>query len=199
MIFVEHACKRTLVFSDVHIQAASIYFNTVSGGKVFMENTGCTIGGIPGAGGRTKKLPGEEKFPYDRTTPNFHFVGQKVYCRQINPERSLHEVINDGGLLWVMGCKTEEEGTAYETKNGGQTEVIGAVFAIGLDKPHPAIINENSDVSVFASTAGMTKAQFWPIPVRETQKGETREMSPDKLPIRYMRSYTIPLYVGRKK
>lgn len=199
MTFVEHACKRTLVFSDVHIQAASIYFNTVSGGKVFMENTGCTIGGIPGAGGRTKKLPGEEKFPYDRTTPNFHFVGQKVYCRQINPERSLHEVINDGGLLWVMGCKTEEEGTAYETKNGGQTEVIGAVFAIGLDKPHPAIINENSDVSVFASTAGMTKAQFWPIPVRETQKGETREMSPDKLPIRYMRSYTIPLYVGRKR
>lgn len=199
MTFVEHASKRTLIFSDVHVQTASIYFNTVSGGKVFMENTGCTIGGIPGAGNRTVPLPGEEKFPYDRTTPNFHFIGQQVYCRQVNPERALHEVINDGGLLWVMGCKTEEEGTAYETKNGGQTEVLGAVFAIGLDKPIPAIINDNSDVSVYASTAGMTRTQKFPIAVRETQKGETRELLQEQLPIRYMKSYTIPLYVGRRQ
>lgn len=81
MTLVEHACKRTVIFSDVHVQAASIYFNTVPGGKVFMENTGCTIGGIPGAGARTEPLPGEEKFPYDRAVPCFAFNGQEAYCR----------------------------------------------------------------------------------------------------------------------
>ena len=199
MTLVEHASKRTVIFSDVHVQTASIYFNTVEGGKVFMENTGCTIGGVPGAGKRTVPLPGEEKYPYDRTRTNFMFKGQTVYCRQINPERSLHEVINDGGLLWVMGCKTEEEGTAYETRNGGKTEVIGAVFVIGLGMEHPAVINDESDVSVFAATLGMTHEQTWPIAVREIRNGEVRELKREELPIRYLDSVTIPLYIGRKQ
>lgn len=198
MTFLEHASKRTVIFSDIHVQTASIYFNSVSGGKVFMENTGCTIGGIPGAGNRTAPLPGEEKFPYDRTRANFKFVGQKVYCRQINPERSLHEVINDGGLLWVMGCKTEEEGTAYETKNGGVTEVIGAVFTIGLGKEIPAVINDESEVSVFAATAGMTNQQQWPIVVKEIRNGEVKYLKKEDCPIRYLDSITLPLYIGRK-
>lgn len=197
MTLVDHASKRTLIFSDVHVQTASIYFNTVEGGKVFMENTGCTIGGIPGAGKRTEPLPGEEKYPYDRTRANFYFKNQTVYARQINPERSLHEVINDGSTLWVMGCKTEEEGTAYETKNGGKTEIIGAVFAIGLGMQHPAIINDNSSVSVFASTAGMTHEQQWPIVVREIRGDEVREIKGEELPTRYLDSRVIPLYIGK--
>ena len=60
--FIEHASKRTLIISDLHVQAASMYFNSVTGGKVFIENSGCTIGGIPGAWARKKKLPGEKKF-----------------------------------------------------------------------------------------------------------------------------------------
>ncbi len=199
MTFVEHASKRTLIFSDIHIQTASIYFNTVEGGKVFMENTGCTIGGVPGAGKRTEPLPGEEKYPYDRSRVNFYFKGQTVYCRQVNPERSLVEVVNDGGFLWVMGCKTEEEGTAFETKNGGKTELIGGVFVIGLGMQIPAIINDNSEVSAFASTAGMTHEQQWPIVVREIRDGEVREIKKEDLPIRYLDSVTLPLYIGRNK
>lgn len=199
MTFLEHASKRTVVLSDVHVQTASIYFNTVTGGKVFMENTGGTIGGIPGAGNRTEPLPGEEKFPYDRTRPIFYFKNQQVYCRQINPERGLHEVINDGGTLWVMGCKTEEEGTAYGTLNGGSTEVIGGIFTIGLGKEHPAIINNESSVSIFAGTSGMNINQTWPIAVREIQNGEVKELKRGDCPPIFMESYTIPLYIGRKK
>ena len=199
MTFLEHATTRTIVFSDIHVQTASIYFNTVKGGKVFMENTGGTIGGIPGAGRRKTLLPGEEKFPYDRTRPMFKFWGQEVYCRQINPERSLHEVVNDGGVLWVMGCKTEEEGTAYETLNGGSTEVIGGIFTIGLGAEHPAIINNESNVCIFAGTSGMKTWQTWPIAVREIQNGETRELKREDMPPIFLESYTIPLYIGRKK
>ena len=196
---VEHACKRTVIFSDVHVQTASIYFNTVPGGKVFMENTGCTIGGIPGAGARSKPLSGEDWNAYSRETPCFHFKGQEVFCRQINPERSLHEVINDGGKLWVLGCKTEEEGTAFETRNEGYTEVLGAVFVVGLNKEYPAIINDNSNVAVYASTFGMGINQQWPIAVREMQGKECREFQKEDMPTLFSENYVIPLYVGAKK
>lgn len=197
--FAEHACTRTLILSDIHVQAASLYFNTVPGGKVFLENAGCTIGGVPGAGVRSQSLPGEERFPYSRETPCLSFRGQKVWCRQLNPERSLHEVVNDGGQLWVLGCKTEEEGTAYETKNNGYTEVLGAVFAIGLNKKYPAVINDNSSVSVYATTFGMNISQFWPVAVQEIQDGEVRYLYGKDLPIRYMNNYTIPMYIGIRK
>ncbi len=199
MSLIEHACKRTLVISDVHVQAASVYFNTVGGAKVFIENTGCTIGGVPGAGIRTEKLPGEEKFPYDREKPCFYFKDQKVYASVINPERSLHEVINDGGSLLVFGFKTEEEGTAYETRNGGRTEVLGGVFVIGQNKGIPLIINDNSNVSVYAATFSWGERQRFPIAVRENRGSEVRELKEEDMPVRFLdSSYTIPLYVGRK-
>lgn len=197
MTLVDHACKRTLIMEDIHAQAASLYFNSVSGGKVFLENVGCTVGGVPGAGARDTKLPGEEKFPYSRETACFHFVGQEVYARQINPERSLHEVINDGGLLWVLGFKTEEEGTAFDTLNGGRTEVLGGSFCIGLNKQIPLIINNESNVSVFGATCLYGDSQRFPIAIREIKNGEVREMYAEQLPIRFMTSYTIPMYIGR--
>ena len=69
-----------------------------------------------------------------------------------------------------MGMKTEEEGMACETKNGGTTEIIGAAFVIGHGTSIPAVINDNSSVSVYAATAGMACNQTWPIAVREIQK-----------------------------
>lgn len=195
---VEHACTRTLIFSDVHVQAAAIYRNTVPGGTVFLENTGCTIGGIPGAGRRKSPLPHEDWNAYSRETPCFFFKGQEVYCRQINPERSLHQVINDGGTLWVLGCKTEEEGTAFETRNGGFTEVLGAVFALGMGKENPAILNDNANVCVYGATFGMSPTQQWPIAVREIHGTVQRELRKEDMPVLYLENYVIPLYVGLK-
>ncbi len=195
--FVEHACRRPLILSDLHVQTASMYFNTVPGGKVYLENVACTIGGVPGAGLRTKALVGEENYPYDRETPCFHFIGQEVWCRQLNPERSLYEVVNDGGKLWVIGGKTEEEGTTFVTKNHGYTEVYGMAFCIGLDKEHPIIINDNSNVSVCASTYGMGGRQSWPVAVREIRGEEERCFYKEDMPVTYMNQYVIPLYIGR--
>ena len=194
MTLVEHACKRTVIFSDVHVQAASIYFNTVPGAEIYMENTGCTIGGIPGAGWRRVPLPNEDWNSYSRETPCFYFEGQEVYCRQLNPERSLHEVVNNGGKLWVLGGKTEEEGTAFETINGGYTEVLGVVFALAHDLP--LIVNDNSNVSVYASVFCMCHC-ILPIPVREIQNGQTKELGISDVPYYALGNYVIPLYIGR--
>ena len=196
MTLVEHACTRTVIFSDVHVQTASVYFNTVPRGAVFMENTGCTIGGIPGAGHRKDPLPHEDWDAYSRETPCFYFKGQEVYCRQLNPERSLREVINDGGKLWVLGGKTEEESTAFETVNGGFTEVLGVVFALVSGRENALIINENSNVSVYASTFNTAMASSLPIAVKETRGGETRTLRHEDIPICALGCYTLPLYIG---
>ena len=182
MRFVEHAGKRTLIMSELHTQTAAMYFNSVPGGKVFIENCACTLGGDP-----------------YRSVPAFSFKEQQVWARHINPERSFCEILNDGGTLWIMGFKTENYGTAFKTINGGHTEVLGGTISIGTNEKLPAIVNENSTVSVIASTNGYAKNHIFPIAVEETQNGCTKRLTNDIFPLRLLRCYKIPLYVGRKQ
>ncbi len=183
--FIEHAGKRTLILSDLHTQTAAMYFNTAEGGEVFIENCACTVGGFGDS-------------PY-RKTPAFSFTGQKVWARHINPERSFCEILNDGGQMWIMGFKTENYGTAFKTIHGGHTEVLGGTISIGAGKELPAIINEESTVSIVATTNGYTKDEFFPITVEETQHNIRRLLKYDIFPNRLLNCYKIPLYVGRNK
>jgi hypothetical protein len=54
----------------------------------------------------------------------------QAYARQLNPERPLESdrinCLNQGGLLWILGLKTEFDGTKIKTTNGGRTEVLGS-------------------------------------------------------------------------
>lgn len=195
---IDHATTRTLVLSDLHTQAISMYFNSVSGGKVFMENVGCTVGGIPGTGGAGEKTEKEreELFSYSRDFPCYHFVGQKVWARQLNPERSKHNVINDGSDLWVLGFKSEEEGTAFETVNGGRTEVLGGTLCICYADRFPAIINRNSAVSIISSSITYAKNKLWNDIVLEEKGNETHTVKRKECPIKYMDIFLIPLYCG---
>ncbi len=196
MVLVEHASRRTLILSDIHCQGAAVYFNTVEGGKVFIENVCCTVGGVPGAGARKEKLKFEDRFDYSRETPCFDFKGQHVYCRLINPERSLYEIVNDGGLLWVLGFKTEEEGTAFTTKNGGKTEVLGGSHCCGLGKQVPLLVNENSQVSVFSSTCMYGPSSGFPLAVREVRDDRVICLEDREFPRRFLDSYVFPPYLG---
>ena len=195
---VDHATTRTLVLSDMHTQAISMYFNTVEGGKVFMENVGCTLGGIPGTGG----LPDEQEherelqFSYSRMTPCYHFIGQKVWARQLNPERSKREVINDHSDLWVLGFKAEEEGTAFITVNGGRTEILGGTLCICYRDRFPAIINKDSLVSVISSSITYAKDKMWSRIVEEHRGDETHTITKDQFPTRFMDAINVTLYKG---
>ncbi len=184
MRFIEHKGKRTLSMVNLHTQTAAMYFNSVEGGRVFIENCGCTVGGFGDS-------------PYRQITA-YSFKGQEVWARHINPERSFCEILNDGGKVWIMGFKTENYGTAFKTINGGHTEVLGGTISIGCNKDLPAIVNENSTVSVVASTNGYSMNDVFPIAVRETQGDNTGELYNDEFPLRLLRCYKIPLYVGRK-
>ena len=178
--FIEHASKRTLILSDLHIQTAALYFNSEQGGKVFIENCACTVGGDM----------------YRAVCP-FEFVGQTVYARNMNPERADCEIINDHGTLWFMGFKAEGYGTTVKTVNGGVTEILGGVASMGENKDLPVVVNENSDVSAILSTNGYWPEHIFPYAVKEVRGGETRFIGYGELPKRLLNCFRLPLYSGR--
>ena len=178
--FINHASRRTLVLRNIHTQTCAMYFNSVEGGTVFAENCACTIG--------------NERY---RDIPCFRFTGQKVWMRNVNPERSAVEILNDHSKLWILGFKTEGTGTSFQTIGGGETEVLGGIVSLGHGERNPIIINDHSDVSVIASNNGLAKSHTFPIAVAEIQNGEKRELQEDVFPVRVMKNYKIPLYVGR--
>lgn len=180
--FIEQANKRTLVLSDMHVQTAATYYNTVEGSKVFIEDCGCTVGSY-------LDMTYRHMIPYS-------FVGQTVYARNINPERSMCEILNDHSTLWIMGFKAEFEGVFIKTINGGKTEVLGGVLSIGRNKDIPAIENIDSDTSFVMSNNGYSCNDIFPVVVKETRQGETRILPFDGLPRRLEHFFMLPLYAG---
>ena len=180
--FIEQANTRTLIMSDLHTQTAAMYYNSVEGGTVFIENCGCTVAYYDR--------------PLYRDMCPYAFKGQTVYARNINPERAFLEIINDGGTLWVMGFKAEFEGVFVRTVNGGKTEIIGGVISIGNNKGLPVLENIDSDVSAVMSSNGYGKDDFYPIAVKEVRGNEEKILHNDQLPKRLFNCFMIPLYSG---
>lgn len=180
--FIEHASTRTVVLSDLHLQAAAMYINTVKGGSVFIEDV------------LSVDQEGEGNC--------FKFTGQKVWARQLNAERSNPEVINDGSVLWILGFKTESNGISFETKNGGSTEILGGHvnnYSPKIPADMPILINDESDVSFIASTNGRSdEPHYFKVMVRETRNGVTKDLKWEDVPRRYENQSVIPLYVGYK-
>jgi hypothetical protein len=164
-IVVEHAAKRTLVISNTVMDAG--YMNTGTG-DLFVEDV---------CGG-----------PWQITRQN-------VWARQINPENPVTKIVNDGGMLWILGLKTEREGTLIETRNGGKTEVIGGFcYATSKPKTTPMFVNHNSWLSVTIGEACFNNNPFTML-VSETRGSETKTLNRGQTPSRGPGS-VIPLYVG---
>lgn len=158
--FFDHASTRTLVMRNVHAQRGPMYINTVPGGKVYMENVSNRS-----ASGSADVFPNM-----------FSFTGQQVWARHLNAEYGDPAVRNDGSALWVLGFKTEGEGTSFETLNGGKTELLGGVvnsFSSVPPEDRPVIKNHESNVSINLHTYGRGGEHFWKTLVEETRDGET--------------------------
>lgn len=178
-----HDSRRTVHFRDMHTQACAFYFNTVPGAEVFFENVACTIAW---------------KNIYS-SIPCFSFYKQTVWCHTINPERARHETENIGGQMWWSGFKTEQEGSINVTTDGGVTEILGGCAAAGAgDETVPLVMNDNSTVSAIFSCMGFHDYSTYPVAVRETRDGETREIRDRELPQRMSPWYIMPLYYGKK-
>jgi hypothetical protein len=152
-----------------------------------LRNTIC--GRFEGTGGKV--------FIEDVCGGPFAFRKQAVWARQLNQETQGTHVTNDGGTLWVLGYKTERGGTLLETVNGGKTEVLGcfAYATTGVSKEPMFVVKD----SAFAATMG--EAAFggnFPVLVRETRNGETKELGRKDAKSRYGIGALLPLYVSGK-
>ena len=140
-----HAACRDLILKDLHTQTAAMYYNTVPGSRVFLDNCACTVGtysndAIIGRKGFTPEYCG--MIPYE-------FHGQSVVAFNLNPERADVEVLNDHSVFTVYGFKVEGPGTAIKTVNGGETTVF--VFSCGIGDitaKNPLFENRDSTLSL---------------------------------------------------
>lgn len=174
-------CKRDVYMRDMHTQDCNFYFNTVSGSELFFENCASTAC---------------KKYVYGHI-PGFEFNGQTAWCHSINPERSMKEVVNKGGILWWSGFKTEQEGAIAITTDGGVTEILGGVAVAGTGSDIALIENIDSDVSAIFTNTGYHEYSTYPNAVRETRDGEVRIIHDTQLPARCAPWYFMPLYSGR--
>ena len=126
--FIKHGARRDLTMIDLHTQAASMYFNTVPGSKVYMENCAATTGTY--TCNAILERPGLP--PYYSYVIPYEFHGQIVYGRQINPERADVEMLNDASDILIDGLKVEGPGAAIKTINGGFTQLCSASCGIGF-------------------------------------------------------------------
>lgn len=138
-----HAAKRDLVLKDLHTQTAAMYFNTVEGSRVYLDNCASTVGTYS-----NNCIIGRKGYEpeYCNMIP-YEFHGQKVVAWNLNPERADVEVLNDNSDFVCYGFKVEGPGTAIKTINGGKTKVF--VFSCGIgDITAQNPLFENKDSSV---------------------------------------------------
>ncbi len=106
------------------------------------------------------------------------FRNQNVWARQLNIEGDTQanpaveaKVLNDSAQVWILGLKTEDEGTVIKTINGGATELYGTLHVGGGTSNEANPRFETIDSSF--SAAGVYGGEF-SILASETRNGETR-------------------------
>jgi Pectate lyase superfamily protein len=168
--WVEHASAGTVVLRNFILGSGKAYRNTQFG-RLFIE---------------------------DVSAGDWVFDRQSVWIRQINPENTTTKIINRGGTVWILGLKTEKEGTALETLNGGKTEVLGGlIYPAGggnrIPPDQPAFINRDSQLSLAAIGESNHSVGSYNIVIQEIRGGITNTLFNAALP-RRGRGFLIPLY-----
>lgn len=140
---IKHSAKRDLVMKNIHTQAASTYFNTVGGSRVYLDNCAATTGTYAYNCVLTKKC---DYVNYSDVIP-YEFHAQTVYGMQVNPERAEVEMLNDNSRILLDAYKVEGPGVAVKTVNGGVTQINLCTCAIGYNKAENALF-ETTDAKL---------------------------------------------------
>lgn len=164
--FIRNASDRDLVLRDVMTFWGQSYVNS-GNGELFLENV---------SGTSSRYWSGQPQ-PLPSAIPQFDFGGQTVWARQLNTEQKDLNCLNDGGDLWILGMKDEEDGTLIKTINGGRTELLGGVcMPLDVDTDHPGYVIENSEMSIVIAGHTGRNRDLYEVLVRETRNGQTRDL-----------------------
>ena len=116
---------------------------------------------------------------------------QRVFARQLNIENEGTHFLNDGGTAWVLGYKTERGGTLVDTRNGGQSEILGTFsYTTTAGKLAPMFAITDASSFAFFSEVCYSGDPFTTL-IRETRSGVTKELKRGE-------GHTLP-YAGYEK
>ncbi len=116
--FCRHSARRTLVLRDIFI-AAALYFNTVSGSEVYIDN--CFT--------HTNHYTQNVGLARDGYTPVFCRMipveahGQRLYARNLNIERADLALLNDASEIVIDGYKIEGPSVLAKILSDSATEI----------------------------------------------------------------------------
>jgi hypothetical protein len=110
--------------------------------------------------------------------------GQRLWARHLNAEgtREGGLVQNHGGVLWVLGSKSEGPGgVRYATTRGGRTEVFGMFqytnTSIAKTDTRPLFLVENAALSVMGLREICHTGKPYVVKARETRGDQTRVLT----------------------
>ncbi len=186
-----HAAKRDMVLKDLHTQTAAMYYNTVEGSKIYLDNCACTVGTYSNDCIIARKGYAPE---YCSMIP-YEFHGQKVIAWNLNPERADVEVLNDNSEFVCFGFKVEGPGNAIKTVNGGITKVF--VFSCGIGDitaKNPLFENKDSSVVLLnGKIFGVWDTLDYNLILESNHSGEIKRVYKKELPVitGYRVNYTL--------
>lgn len=114
----KHSAKRDVVLSDIYTPFSAMYFNTIGGSNVYIDNCFMTSGSYS----QSAWLRRGYKPVFSKVLP-YEFHNQKVYAKNLNIERGDIELLNDNSEVYIDGYKTEGPGCALKSINGGKTQI----------------------------------------------------------------------------
>jgi Pectate lyase superfamily protein len=121
--------------------------------------------------------------------------GQQVFARQLDNEVSATKISNLGGLLWILGLKTEQAGTVISTASGGQTELLGGLIypAIAVPSTQAAFVSTDAQTSYVYKESVYCAGCGYSTQVQETRSGVTKSITSLS-----SKAFQMPLFVGYK-
>ena len=123
-----------------------------------------------------------------------------MWVRMYNVERTSGgpSLTNNGGNVRVLGLKTERAQTIVEGNNGSKTEIFGGLFypVVTVPETLPAVVNNESDLSISFSAVSHAAGKNYDILVEETRDGVTKTLKYADVPSRPGYSSMLPMYVG---
>jgi len=129
----------------------------------------------------------------------FCTAGQQIWARSINDENpSSADVVTNGGMLWILGYKTENKpASSILATGGGMAEVLGGYANVTVSPGSTPMISNNNSSVCYTGFTNMTGT--FTVPVSETSGTTTVTTSNTQFPARggtYASNFFIPLYVG---
>ncbi|MGV3605889.1 MAG: glycosyl hydrolase family 28-related protein [Planctomycetaceae bacterium] len=122
----------------------------------------------------TKNAQQGELFLEDFVTHDLKLRHQSVWARQLNVENEGTHLLNEASKLWVLGYKTERGGTLLETRQQGESEILGGFsYTTTAGKLAPMFVTKDASVFAFFGEVCFNGDPFETI-ISETQKSNTK-------------------------